>query len=57
MKKCMLIKQDYFNELELGKIYNIKDNVIYNDAGTVKLFRLTSWQLENMFEEVSDSEM
>ena len=57
MNKYMLIKQDYFNDLELGKIYNIKDNVIYNDAGTVKLFRVTSWQLENMFEEVSDSEI
>lgn len=57
MKKYMLIKQDYFNDLELGKIYNIKDNVIYNDAGTVKLFRVTCWQLENMFEEVPDSEI
>ena len=57
MKKYMLIKQGYFNDLELGKIYNIKDNVIYNDAETVKMFRVTSWQLENMFEEVSDSEI
>lgn len=57
MNKYMLIKQDYFNDLELGKIYNIKDNVIYNDAGTVKMFRVTSWQLENMFEEVPDSEI
>ena len=52
MKKYKLIKQDTFNKLELGKVYNIKDNIIYNDTETVKIFRVTRWQLENMFEEV-----
>lgn len=52
MKRYKLIKQDTFNELELGKVYNIKDNIIYNDKGTVKMYRVTRWQLENMFEEV-----
>ena len=52
MKKYKLIKQDAFNKVELGKVYNIKDNIIYNDTNTIKMFRVTRWQLENMFEEV-----
>lgn len=52
MKKYRCIKQDTFNKLELGKIYNIKDYVIYNDFSNITLFHLTRWQLENMFEEV-----
>lgn len=52
MSRYMLIKQDYFNDLELGKIYNIKENIIYNDVGNIKLFRVTNWQLKNMFERV-----
>ena len=52
MKKYKLIKQDTFNELELGKVYDIKDKIIYNDTETIKMYRVTRWQLENMFEEV-----
>lgn len=52
MKQYKLIVQDTFNELELGKIYNIMDYVIYNDDKTTKLYRLTKHQLEIMFKEV-----
>lgn len=52
MKKYRCIKQDTFNKLELEKIYNIKNYVIYNDFSNIPLFRLSRWQLENMFEEV-----
>lgn len=54
MERYKLIVQDYFNELELGKVYNIKDNFIYNSCGNIKLYRVTRWQLENMFEKVVD---
>ena len=43
------INQDSFNKLEVGKIYYIEDNCLYNDAKTIKLYRITSWQLKNMF--------
>lgn len=56
MSKYMLIKQDYFNDLELGKIYNIKENIIYNDTGNIKLFRVTNWQLKNMFERMMSND-
>ena len=52
MKKYRCIKQDTFNKLELEKIYNINNYVIYNDFSNIPLFRLSRWQLENMFEEV-----
>ena len=52
MKKYRCIKQDTFSKLEVGKIYNIKDYVIYNDFSNIPLYRLTRWQLENMFEEI-----
>lgn len=43
------ITQDTFNKLEVGKIYYIEDNWLYNDAKTIKLYRITSWQLNTMF--------
>ncbi len=52
MKRYRLIKQDTFNKLELNKIYNIDDYTLYNDSGTIKMYRITEWQLKNMFEEV-----
>lgn len=51
MKKYKLIVQDTFNKLELDKVYNIKDNIIYDD-GVIGLYRVTSHQLDIMFEEV-----
>ena len=41
------IKQDIFNNLELGRIYYIENNWLYNK--TIKLYSITKWQLENMF--------
>lgn len=52
MKRYRLIKQDTFNKLELNKIYNINDCIIYNDNKTIKMYRITKWQLNNMFKEV-----
>ena len=52
MKRYKLIKQDTFNKLELNKIYNIDDYIIYNDIETIKMYRITKWQFENLFEEV-----
>ena len=43
------IKQDTFNNLELGRIYYIENNWLYNNAKTIKLYYITKWQLENMF--------
>ena len=45
--KC--ITQDTFNKLEVGKIYYIEDNWLYNNAKTIKIYRITNWQLDNMF--------
>lgn len=61
MKKYKLIKQDTFNKLEVGKIYNIKDfgnhYSIMNDAKEeyyqIPLYQINQWQLDNMFEEVN----
>lgn len=54
IKEYKLIVQDYFNELELNKIYKIKDNryIVSEVDDTIKLYSVTRWQLENMFEEV-----
>lgn len=51
--KC--IKQDYFNKLELGKIYNIINNCLYNNDCTIKLYYIDDWQLKNMFELVEEA--
>lgn len=56
MKKYKLIIQDTFNKLELGKVYNIKDYILYNDDETIKMYRLSKYQLETMFEEVIEDE-
>ena len=39
----------------IGKsIFNkIKDNIIYNDAENIALYRLTTYQLEKMFRKVT----
>lgn len=52
MKQYKLIAQDTFNKLELNKIYNIKNNWLYNENKTIKIYRITNYQLKNMFEEV-----
>lgn len=54
IKEYRLIVQDYFKELKLNKVYKIKDNrYIVSDADdSIKLYSVTKWQLENMFEEV-----
>lgn len=49
--KCII--QDTFNKLEVNKLYKIKDNIIYNDAENIKLYRLTNYQLEKMFKKVT----
>ena len=45
--ECII--QDTFNKLEVGKIYYIEDNWLYNNSKTIKLYRITSWQLKTMF--------
>ena len=52
--ECII--QDTFNKLELGKIYYIEDNYLYNDDKTIKLYRIDTWQLNTMFKlkEVSE---
>lgn len=54
IKEYKLVLQDYFNELELGKIYRIKDDryIVSDVDDTIRLYSVTKWQLENMFEEV-----
>ena len=47
------IKQDTFNKLKVNKIYKIKDNIVYNDAENIALYRLTTYQLEKMFRKVT----
>lgn len=54
MERYKLIKQDLQGKLQLGKIYNIEDYTIYNVLGMIKIYRLTRWQLENMFEKVKE---
>lgn len=56
MDKYALIVQDTSNELELGKIYNISGNWIYNDAGNIKMYYVDAWQLKNMFRKVDETE-
>ena len=50
------IKQDTFNNLEIGRIYYIENKWLYNKAKTIKLYYITKWQLKNMFKlkEVSE---
>lgn len=43
------IKQDTFGKLEFGKVYYIENNCLYNDSKTIKLFYITNYQLENLF--------
>lgn len=52
MKLYECIKQDTFNKLEVNKVYKIKDNVIYNDAENIALYRLTTYQLQTMFRKI-----
>lgn len=54
IKEYKLVVQDYFNELELGKIYRIKDDryIVSDVDDTIRLYSVTRWQLENMFKEV-----
>lgn len=56
IKEYKLIVQDHFNELELNKIYKIKDNkyIVSDVNDTIILYRITKWQLENMFKEVEE---
>lgn len=46
------IKQDTFNKLEVGKQYYIDNNILYNDNKTIKMYRITDWQLNTMFRKV-----
>jgi hypothetical protein len=43
------VKQDTFGKLKLGKTYYIKDNWLYNDNKTIKVYHINSYQLKNMF--------
>lgn len=52
MKKYKCIIQDTFGKLELGRIYFIENNWIYNNAKTIKLYYITDYMLKCMFEEV-----
>ena len=54
IKKYKLIVQDYFKILKLNKIYKIKDDryIVSDIDDTIRLYGITKWQLENMFEEV-----
>lgn len=45
--KCII--SDYFNKLEIGKVYYIQDNWLYNDDHTLILYRIDRWQLDHMF--------
>lgn len=56
IKEYKLIVQDHFNELELNKVYKIKDNkyIVSDVNDTIILYRITKWQLENMFKEVEE---
>lgn len=49
MNKYKLIKQDTLNKLQVGKIYKIENNILYNDNETIGMYRLTTWQIKNMF--------
>lgn len=46
--KCII--QDTFGKLEVGKIYYIEDNWLYNNAKTIKIYRVNDY----MFEEVQN---
>lgn len=53
IKEYKLVMQDYFKELELNKVYKIKDNYIVSESDTsIRLYYVTKWQLENMFIEL-----
>ena len=39
--------------LDIPGIYKIKDNIVYNDAENIALYRLTTYQLEKMFRKVT----
>ena len=54
MKKYKCIMQDTFRKLEIGKIYYIEDNWLYNNAKTIKMYRVTGYILKNMFKECED---
>lgn len=49
MNKYKLIKQDTLNKLQVGKIYKIENNILYNDNENIGMYRLTTWQIKNMF--------
>lgn len=57
IKEYELIKQDTLNQLELGKIYKIKNfknfkAIVSNVNDSIILYHVTNWQLDNMFKEV-----
>lgn len=52
MLKYKCIMQDTFGKLELGRIYFIEDNWLYNNAKTIKIYYITNYMLNCMFEEV-----
>ena len=54
MKKYKCIIQDTFGKLEVGKIYYIEDNWLYNNAKTIKIYRVNDYMLKCMFEEVQN---
>lgn len=52
MKKYKCIMQDTFGKLEVGRIYYIKDNWLYNNSKTIKIYYITDYMLKCMFKEV-----
>lgn len=53
IKYYKLLTADTFGRLEVGKIYPVKNNrFILNQRENAIMYGVTSWQLENMFQEV-----
>lgn len=52
MEKYKCIIQDTFGKLEVGRIYYIENNWLYNNAKTIRLYYITDYMLNCMFEEV-----
>lgn len=54
IEQYRLIVQDTFKNLEVGKIYNIKDNryIVSDNDETIILYGITQYQLQNMFKKI-----